>query len=303
MKIIRTKTKDMKEGEEPSFNPFGTDFDEVQMPESEQEALPQPQAESEPEPEPEVKPEPEPQPVERKRKSLAMNESKTERGNNRFTPDWEGREITLGLPWVHEASKRTLIALLALAVDCGKERLRIDWEFSQDTVHDAKNSICDRFLKEAESQWLFLLGEQYTPAVGRAGVLRGLFVERSKTFSDDVLERHVLKRMFAAGKTVVGALVGSPRNGLLKADSAIREEMDDAIPNRVEGVKWTSSDCMLIHRSALQDIIKTFPARAIDNKPFQFFTPQPELTGDEAFCRMAQASGHIPHIDLAIPVF
>jgi hypothetical protein len=116
MKIIRTKTKDLKEGEEISLNPFETDsFDDVQESAPEQLAEAQP----EPEPEPEVKSEPEPQPVERKRKSLALNESKTERGNNRFTPDWEGREITLGLPWVHEASKRTLIALLALAVDCG----------------------------------------------------------------------------------------------------------------------------------------------------------------------------------------
>lgn len=298
----------MKEGEDGGFNPFGTDTEE-QIIDSQEEAqsedvvsaaieqLPEQEQVTQPEPEPEQKP------VERERKALSLSESKTERGNARFTPDWEGREITLGLPWVHEASKRTLISLLALAVDCGKERLRIDWEFWQDTVHDAKNAICARFLSENESQWLFMLGELYTPAVGRAGVLRGLFPERAKAFSDTTLERHVLRRLFAAGKTVVGALVGSPRNGFLKTDTEINADTAYSLPNQVRQVRWTSSDCMLIHRSALLDIIKTFPSRAIDGKPFQFFTPQPDLTGDEAFCRMAQASGHIPHVDLAIPVF
>lgn len=221
-----------------------------------------------------------------------------------YRTEFAGRDIFVGLSWYKTSNPVTAMALVAMALDFGKDRIRFDLVFGDSMIYHSRNAIAAKFL-ETDAKWLFMLDDDIIPAIGRSGWYRA-WVASARTAQEQPLQRHVLHRLIGSGKTVVGgAYFGRQEGGRLMCSDQSLAPDARAFADRVVPVDWVGTGALLVHRKVFEDMQKAFPELKQDSSdvPFDYFKPGENGAGEDIqFCRRAKACGHQPHVDLGIPL-
>jgi hypothetical protein len=231
-------------------------------------------------------------------------QSHDKNGMPSYRLEFAGRDVFVGLPWYKTSNPVTTMALVAMALDFGKDRIRFDLVMGDPGIHNARSTIVEKFL-QTDAKWLLMLDDDIIPSIGRAEWFRS-WVPSAATVPTTALQRHVLHRLIGAGKTLVGAAYwGRQENGRLMCSDRTLENDARTMTDRVVPVDWIGTGCLLAHRKVFEDIQKSYPELQSKTPaiPFDYFLPSGKgMSEDVSFCARAKKAGHQPHIDLGIPV-
>jgi hypothetical protein len=243
-------------------------------------------------------------PVEESEFQNPISQSHDKNGMPSYRLEFSGRDIFVGLPWYKTSNPVTSMALVAMALDFGKDRIRFDLVMGDPGIHNARSSIVEKFL-QTDAKWLLMLDDDIIPSIGRAEWFRS-WIPSAVTVPTPALQRHVLHRLVGAGKTLVGAAYwGRQENGRLMCSDRSLENDARGFADRVVPIDWIGTGCLLAHRKVFEDVQKAYPELKSNDAsiPFDYFLPMGKgMSEDVSFCTRAKKAGHQPHIDLGIPV-
>jgi hypothetical protein len=235
-----------------------------------------------------------------------ITESRSPEGLPSYRCEFEGRDIMVGFPCYKTTNPVTAFALIAMALDFGREKIRYEMSIGDAMVYHSRNRLAKQFL-ETDAKWLLMVDDDIIPSIGRPGWMRAWVPTKTKTMTDVPLQRHVLHRLIGSGRSLIGgAYFGRQENGALMCSDLSLASRAKAYEDAVLPVDWVATGCMLIHRTVFEDIQKKHPELR-STKPdgaFNFFQPKDDGRGEDvSFCLRAKGAGHQPHIDLGLPVF
>jgi len=220
--------------------------------------------------------------------------------------EFEGRDIMIGFPCYKTTNPVTAFALIAMALDFGREKIRYEMSIGDAMIYHSRNRLAKQFL-ETDAKWLLMVDDDIIPSIGRPGWMRAWVPSKTRTMTDVPLQRHVLHRLIGSGKTLIGgAYFGRQENGALMCSDLSLAPRAKAYEDAIIPVDWVATGCMLVHRTVFEDIQKKHPelASVKSDGAFNFFQPKDDGSGEDvSFCLRAKGSGHQPHIDLGLPVF
>jgi hypothetical protein len=232
-------------------------------------------------------------------------ESRNNDGMPSYRCEFAGRDIFVGFPCYKTTNPVTAFALIAMALDFGKDKIRFDMSIGDAMIYHSRNKIAHKFL-ETDAKWLFMMDDDIIPCIGRPNWMRST-VASARSLYDAPLKRHILQRLIGANKTLIGgAYFGRQEGAPLMCSDRSLEVKARAYQDEIAPVDWVATGCMLVHRKVFQDIEEKFPElkSSIPNGEFDFFHPINSATGEDvSFCKRAKDAGHQPHIDLGTPVF
>lgn len=231
--------------------------------------------------------------------------SRSDDGLPSYRCEFAGRDIFVGFPCYKTTNPVTAFAMIAMALDFGKDKIRFDMSIGDAMIYHSRNKIAQKFL-ETDAKWLLMIDDDIIPCIGRPNWMRAT-VSSARTLPDAPLQRHVLQRLIGANKTLIGgAYFGRQEGAPLMCSDRSLEPKARAYQDEVAPVDWVATGCMLVHRKVFQDIEEKYPElkSPIANGEFDFFHPINSATGEDvSFCKRAKDAGHQPHIDLGLPVF
>lgn len=228
-----------------------------------------------------------------------------------YRAEFAGRDVFVGFPCYKQTNPVTAFALIALALDFGRDKIRYDMSIGDAMVYHSRNRIAEKFL-QTDAKYLFMMDDDIIPCIGRPAWMKSNVVS-ARGLTDLPLQRHILHRLINSGKTLVGGAYFGRQEGakLMCSDQSLvknaRQYDDFIVP-----VDWIGTGCLLVHRQVLLDIKEKFPEltpssaqlAADPEAPFDFFLPMKGGVGEDiAFCHRAKQVGHQAHIDLGTPVF
>ena len=233
-----------------------------------------------------------------------VSQSHNADGMPSYRCEFAGRDIFVGLSWYKTSNPVTTMALVAMALDFGKDKIRFDLVMGDSMIYHSRNKIAHKFL-ETDAKWLFMLDDDMIPSIGRSGWYRS-WVPDARGASDQALSRGVLHRLIGAGKTLVGAAYFGRQEGgrLCCSDQSLAADAR-AYTDKVAPVDWIGTGCLLIHRKVFESIQEKYPELVSSDPemPFDYFLPLGNGNGEDvSFCKRAKAAGHQTYIDLGIPV-
>lgn len=222
-----------------------------------------------------------------------------------YRTEFSGRDIMVGYVCYNQTNPKTAFAMLAMALDFGRDKIRFDFVCDEKNIAHARNIIAEKFL-QTDAKYLLMLDDDIVPCIGRPSWIKAV-VPSAKDVDDLPLKRHIVHRLLNSGKTLIGGAYFGRQEGatLMCSDQTLAvsaRRYDDFLAP----VNWIGTGCLLIHRSVFEDIRKKHPELATSNTDakFDFFLPSTGHTNDGiAFCSRAKEAGHMPHIDLGTPVF
>jgi len=282
---------------------------------------PIPVIEPQPESQPELQPESEPALEKKKAKKAKatleeapvpqaeefvnpVSQSHNADGMPSYRCEFAGRDIFVGLSWYKTSNPVTTMALVAMALDFGKDKIRFDLVMGDPMIYHSRNKIAHKFL-ETDAKWLFMLDDDMIPSIGRSGWYRS-WVPDARGASDQALSRGVLHRLIGAGKTLVGAAYfGRQEGGKLACSDQSLAADARGYADKVVPVDWIGTGCLMIHRKVFEAIREKYPELVSSDPemPFDYFLPLGNGNGEDvSFCKRAKAAGHQTYIDLGIPV-
>ena len=232
-------------------------------------------------------------------------ESRNQDGMPSYRCEFAGRDIFVGFPCYKTTNPVTAFALIAMALDFGKDKIRFDMSIGDAMIYHSRNKIAQKFL-ETDAKWLLMIDDDIIPCIGRPAWMRST-VASARSMPDAPLQRHVLQRLIGANKTLIGgAYFGRQEGAPLMCSDRSLEPKARAYQDEVAPVDWVATGCMLVHRKVFQDIEEKFPElkSPIANGEFDYFHPINSVTGEDvSFCKRAKQAGHQSYIDLGLPVF
>jgi hypothetical protein len=232
-------------------------------------------------------------------------ESRNQDGMPSYRCEFAGRDIFVGFPCYKTTNPVTAFALIAMALDFGKDKIRFDMSIGDAMIYHSRNKIAQKFL-ETDAKWLLMIDDDIIPCIGRPNWMKST-VPSARNMSDAPLQRHALQRLIGANKTLIGgAYFGRQEGAPLMCSDRSLEPKARAYQDEVAPVDWVATGCMLVHRKVFQDIKEKYPElnSPIANGEFDYFHPINSATGEDvSFCKRAKESGHQPYIDLGLPVF
>lgn len=231
-------------------------------------------------------------------------ESRTSEGMPSYRCEFAGRDIMVGFPCYKTTNPVTAFALVAMALDFGRDKIRFDMSIGDAMIYHSRNMIAHKFL-ETDAKWLLMIDDDIIPCIGRPEWMRA-WVPNTRQVLDQPLQRHVLHRLIGSGKTLIGgAYFGRQEGAPLMCSDRSLEPKARVYQDEVAPVDWVATGCMLVHRKVFDDIRKSHPELENDvEKTFNYFQPIDGATGEDvSFCKRAKKAGHQPHIDLGLPVF
>ena len=232
-------------------------------------------------------------------------ESRNGDGMPSYRCEFAGRDIFVGFPCYKTTNPVTAFAMIAMALDFGKDKIRFDMSIGDAMIYHSRNKIAHKFL-ETDAKWLLMIDDDIIPCIGRPNWMKST-VASARKLPDAPLQRHVLQRLIGANKTLIGgAYFGRQEGAPLMCSDRSLEPKARAYQDEVAPVDWVATGCMLVHRKVFDDIKAKYPElnSPIANGEFDYFHPINSATGEDvSFCKRAKAAGHQPHIDLGLPVF
>lgn len=232
-------------------------------------------------------------------------ETRSQEGLPSYRCEFEGRDIFVGFPCYKTTNPVTAFALIAMALDFGRDKIRFDMAIGDSKIEHARNRLAHKFL-ETDAKWLLMLDDDIIPCIGRPEWSK-YWVQNLRGVPDLPLKRHVLHRLMGAGKTLVGAsYFGRQEGGALMASDQSLSPRARAYDDAVVEVDWVATGCMLVHRSVFEDIREKFGDDLKIKVPdynYDYFRPFDSAHGEDvSFCKRAKQAGHQPHLDLGLPV-
>lgn len=232
-------------------------------------------------------------------------ESRNQDGMPSYRCEFAGRDVFVGFPCYKTTNPVTAFALIAMALDFGKDKIRFDMSIGDAMIYHSRNKIAQKFL-ETDAKWLLMIDDDIIPCIGRPNWMKST-VPNARNMNDAPLQRHALQRLIGANKTLIGgAYFGRQEGAPLMCSDRSLEPKARAYQDEVAPVDWVATGCMLVHRKVFQDIEEKYPElkSPIANGEFDYFHPINSATGEDvSFCKRAKESGHQPYIDLGLPVF
>jgi hypothetical protein len=232
-------------------------------------------------------------------------ESRNQEGMPSYRCEFAGRDVFVGFPCYKTTNPVTAFALIAMALDFGKDKIRFDMSIGDAMIYHSRNKIAQKFL-ETDAKWLLMIDDDIIPCIGRPNWMKST-VPSARNMNDAPLQRHALQRLIGANKTLIGgAYFGRQEGAPLMCSDRSLEPKARAYQDEVAPVDWVATGCMLVHRKVFQDIEEKYPElkSPIPNGEFDYFHPINSATGEDvSFCKRAKESGHQPYIDLGLPVF
>jgi hypothetical protein len=232
-------------------------------------------------------------------------ESRSPDGLPSYRTEFAGRDVFVGFPCYKTTNPVTAFAMIALALDFGRDKIRFDMSIGDAMVYHSRNRLAEKFL-QTDARYLLMLDDDIIPCIGRPAWMRSTVVS-SRNVQDAPLQRHILHRLVNSGKSLVGgAYFGRQEGGKLMCSDQSLEKAARQYDDFIVPVDWVGTGCMLIHRKVFTDIKEKFPELTTGNAeaPFDYFLPMTGHVGEDvAFCHRAKQAGHQPHIDLGTPVF
>jgi hypothetical protein len=232
-------------------------------------------------------------------------ESRNQDGMPSYRTDFSGRDIMVGCAWYKTTNPVTCFALIALALDFGRDKIRFDMELGDALIYHSRNRLAHKFL-QTEAKYLLMIDDDIIPSIGRPPWMRAT-VQAAQNVNDLPLQRHIVHRLLNSGKTLIGgAYFGRQEGGkLMCSDQSLaknaRQYDDFIVP-----VDWIGTGCLMIHRKVFTDMQEKFPELATNDPlaPFDYFLPMKGHVGEDvAFCHRAKQAGHQTHIDLGTPIY
>ena len=232
-------------------------------------------------------------------------ESRNQDGMPSYRTDFSGRDIMVGCAWYKTTNPVTCFALIALALDFGRDKIRFDMELGDALIYHSRNRLAHKFL-QTEAKYLLMIDDDIIPSIGRPPWMRAT-VQAAQNVNDLPLQRHIVHRLLNSGKTLIGgAYFGRQEGGkLMCSDQSLaknaRQYDDFIVP-----VDWIGTGCLMIHRKVFMDMQEKFPELATNDPlaPFDYFLPMKGHVGEDiAFCHRAKQAGHQTHIDLGTPIY
>jgi hypothetical protein len=232
-------------------------------------------------------------------------ESRNNDGMPSYRCEFAGRDIFVGFPCYKTTNPVTAFALIAMALDFGKDKIRFDMSIGDAMIYHSRNKIAQKFL-ETDAKWLLMIDDDIIPCIGRPAWMKST-VPSARNMPDAPLQRHVLQRLIGANKTLIGGAYFGRQEGapLMCSDPSLTAKAR-AYQDEVAPVDWVATGCMLVHRKVFQDIEEKFPElkSPIAGGEFDYFHPINSVTGEDvSFCKRAKQAGHQSYIDLGLPVF
>jgi hypothetical protein len=222
-----------------------------------------------------------------------------------YRTEFGGRDLMVGFPCYKTTNPVTAFAMIAMALDFGRDKIRFDMSIGDSMVYHSRNRLAEKFL-QTDAKYLLMMDDDIIPCIGRPAWMRST-VQSAQNVPDLPLQRHIIHRLLNSGKTLIGGAYFGRQEGadLMCSDQSLAvsaKRYDDII----SPVNWIGTGCLLIHRSVFDDIKRKYPELATANPdaPFDYFLPMTGHIGEDvAFCHRAKEAGHMPHIDLGTPVF
>lgn len=222
-----------------------------------------------------------------------------------YRAEFAGRDIMVGFPCHKTTNPVTAFAMIAMALDFGRDKIRFDMSIGDSMVYHSRNRLAEKFL-QTDAKYLLMIDDDIIPCIGRPAWMRST-VQSAQNVIDLPLQRHIIHRLLNSRKTLIGGAYFGRQEGakLMCSDqnlAASAKRYDDII----SPVNWVGTGCLLIHRSVFNDIKRKYPELATANPdaPFDYFLPMAGHIGEDvAFCHRAKEAGHQPHVDLGTPVF
>jgi hypothetical protein len=219
-------------------------------------------------------------------------ESRTNEGLPSYRSEFAGRDIFVGFSANRATNPITAIALINIALDFGRDKIRFDVSSDENNFYKSRNDLAEKFLA-TDAKWLLLLDNNIIPSIGRPQWAKAT-IGAARNIHDSHLQKHIVHRLIGAGKSLVGAAYfANLDDASIDCSKTDLGKKARVCTDSVEPVDWVGSGCLLIHRRVLQDIKRKFP----DIKHGAFYPD------DISFCKKAMDAGHQPHIDLGVPVF
>ena len=226
-------------------------------------------------------------------------------------PEWSGKLLTVAVPCYKQTNAASAWVWVALALDLGKDNVRMDMECGDAVIANARNKLAVRFL-QSESEWMLMLDDDIIPPIGRAKWFR-FMTGCPDQYPEELAGEHVVHRLLSHKKTLVGGLYHARQKSgppIFHEALTIREmnlKARDVNQRGLLPTRWVGTGCLLIHRSVLEDIMKKFPERkyvdpsyARNCGEFNFFRMENGKGEDFSFCETAAEAGHTPHVDLGL---
>jgi hypothetical protein len=226
--------------------------------------------------------------------SLREELSTRPEGGGSPMPVWEGKEVRILFPCYKQTNPVTAIALIAAALDFGKERIGFDMEMGDAVIENVRNILADRFLK-TDAKWSLWIDDDIIPPFGRADMTRQYTGIQPNEMSDAILNQHFVGRLMSHGKKIIGATYFGRRR---VSPPMFKEGIDNAqayqeaktMKNGIRETEWVATGCLLVHRDVYLDIQKKFPrlgpcpAREIEymESIYRNKADGREITGSEA---------------------
>lgn len=235
-----------------------------------------------------------------------IHESRSVAGLPSYRCEFAGRDIFVGFPCYKTTNPVTAFALIAMALDFGRDKIRLDMAIGDSKIEHARNRLAHKFL-ETDAKWMMMIDDDIIPCIGRPAWFR-YWVQAARNLADLPLQRHVLHRLIGAGKTLVGAsYFGRQEGGALMASDQTLAPRARVYEDKVVEVDWVGTGCILIHRKVFEDIRAKFGDELKINVPdydYDYFRPFDSAHGEDvSFCIRAKQAGHKTHLDLGLPVF
>lgn len=234
-----------------------------------------------------------------------IQESRSPDGLPSYRCEFSGRDVFVGFPCYKTTNPVTAFAMIAMALDFGRDKIRFDMSIGDAMIYHSRNVLAQKFL-ETDAKYLLMIDDDIIPCIGRPAWMRST-VAAARNIAEQPLQRHVIHRLVGSGKTLIGgAYFGRQEGAPLMCSnrdlaSQAREYRDFYHP-----VDWVGTGCILIHRKVFEDIEQKFPELKPEKagEPFDFFHPIKSNMGEDvSFCHRAKLAGHQPFIDLGTPVF
>ena len=232
-------------------------------------------------------------------------ESRSQEGLPSYRCEFEGRDIFVGFPCYKTTNPVTAFAMIAMALDFGRDKIRFDMAIGDSKIEHARNRLAHKFL-ETDAKWLMMIDDDIIPCIGRPEWSKH-WVQNLRNIPDIPLKRHVLHRLMGAGKTLVGAsYFGRQEGGALMASDQSLAPRARLYEDAVVPVDWVATGCMLVHRKVFEDIRAKFGDELkikVPDYDYDYFRPFDSAHGEDvSFCKRAKQAGHQPHLDLGLPV-
>lgn len=194
------------------------------------------------------------------------------------TPNWEGKEVMLLLPWYKQTNPITAFALMRLL---DKEKMGVSMKYGDAFIAHTRNSLIDSFFPTGRP-WALMVDDDMILPCGDATWFKRH--TRLNDIPDKFAGLHTINRLLSHDKTLVSALyfgrqsagAGMYYEAMIDTPEGHRENRlaHEGPRDELKPVRWAATGCLLVHRKVIEDLRAGMPwlAPQAPGQPWNYFS-------------------------------